>query len=85
MTENNECQRGLAAELVSPEAAAVIRIARKHGSSGWKVNGAGGRGGSLTILVCADEAAALAMDREIEALGGGIGALPISLSREGVR
>lgn len=84
MTENNECQRGLAAELVSPEADAVIHIARKHGASGWKVNGAGGRGGSLTILAGADEDAARAMDREIEAMGGGIRTLPISLSATGL-
>lgn len=84
MSENNECQRGLAAELVSPEADAVIRIARKHGASGWKVNGAGGRGGSLTLLAAADEAAARAMDLEIRALGGGIGAVPISLEGSGL-
>ncbi|HEX2694293.1 MAG TPA: GHMP kinase [Acidobacteriota bacterium] len=84
MTENNECQRGLAAEIVAPEADAVIRIARKHGASGWKVNGAGGRGGSLTLLAAADDDAARAMDREIDALGGGIRTLPISLSAIGL-
>jgi D-glycero-alpha-D-manno-heptose-7-phosphate kinase len=84
MIENNECQRSLAAELVSPEADAVIRIAREHGASGWKVNGAGGRGGSLTLLAGADDGAARAMDREIETLGRGIGAVPISLSAAGL-
>jgi len=83
MTENNECQRGLAAGIVSPEADAVIRIARKHGAAGWKVNGAGGRGGSLTILAGADEVAGLAMDLEIRALGGGIVAVPVSLEGSG--
>jgi D-glycero-alpha-D-manno-heptose-7-phosphate kinase len=85
MTKNNECQRGLAAELVPTEADAVIHIARKHGASGWKVNGAGGRGGSMTLLAGADDAAARAMDRDIKALGKGIRVFPISLSRRGVR
>lgn len=84
MIGNNECQRGLAAGIVSPEADEVIRIARKRGASGWKVNGAGGRGGSLTILAGADEDAARAMDREIEALGGGIRAVPVALSAAGL-
>ncbi len=84
MAVNNECQRGLSAGLVSPEADAVIHIARKHGASGWKVNGAGGRGGSLTLLAGADDDAARAMDREIESLGGGIGSVPVSLSAAGL-
>ncbi len=84
MTENNECQRALAAELVSPEADAIIRVARRHGASGWKVNGAGGRGASLTLLAGADDGEARDMDREIEALGGGIAAVPVALSATGL-
>jgi D-glycero-alpha-D-manno-heptose-7-phosphate kinase len=28
----------------------VIELARQHGAIGWKLNGAGGQGGSLTFL-----------------------------------
>lgn len=83
MTENNECQRSLADGIISPESDAVIRLARKHGASGWKVNGAGGPGGSMTLLAGADEASAHALDLELGALGKGIGLVPVSLFGEG--
>jgi D-glycero-alpha-D-manno-heptose-7-phosphate kinase len=38
---------------VSAEARTVIDAARRGGALGWKVNGAGGEGGSVTIL-CGD-------------------------------
>ena len=71
MIDNNECQRALADGIIPPEADVVIRLARKHGASGWKVNGAGGPGGSLTLLAGADVSDAHALDLEIEALGRG--------------
>jgi D-glycero-alpha-D-manno-heptose-7-phosphate kinase len=55
MTENNECQRGLHPELVCAEADAIAATARKYKASGWKVNGAGGRGGSMTVLANRDD------------------------------
>ncbi len=79
MIDNNECQRALADGIIPPEADAVIRLARKHGASGWKVNGAGGPGGSLTLLAGADDSDAHALEVEIEALGRGISLVPISL------
>lgn len=50
MNRNTEAQRRLHAALVSPRADAVIGEARAAGAVGWKVNGAGGTGGSLTLL-----------------------------------
>src|SRR5512136_1398564 len=50
MIENTEAQSRLHPALISHEAAKVIEIAKSHGALGWKVNGAGGDGGSLTIL-----------------------------------
>jgi D-glycero-alpha-D-manno-heptose-7-phosphate kinase len=84
MTENNECQRALDPELVSPEADAVIGVARKCRASGWKVNGAGGRGGSMTILASRDDALKRKMMREIMAFGKGIRPLAVSLSPAGL-
>lgn len=84
MSENNERQRELCRELVSAEADEVIRLARKRRSAGWKVNGAGGRGGSLTVLASADDGERRALVRDIEALGRGIRTLPVSLSPSGL-
>ena len=46
MIQNTEAQRNLHSALVSPDAQQVIEIAQAHGALGWKVNGAGGAGGS---------------------------------------
>jgi D-glycero-alpha-D-manno-heptose-7-phosphate kinase len=50
MIANTEAQARLHPELVSADARQVIEIARQYHASGWKVNGAGGEGGSLTLL-----------------------------------
>jgi D-glycero-alpha-D-manno-heptose-7-phosphate kinase len=56
MIANTEAQRALHPELVGLEARAVIEIAAAHGAIGWKVNGAGGHGGSVTLLSTTPEA-----------------------------
>ena len=50
MVENTDAQTQLHSELVGADAQAIIGCAREHGALGWKVNGAGGDGGSLTLL-----------------------------------
>jgi D-glycero-alpha-D-manno-heptose-7-phosphate kinase len=47
---NTEAQRQLHPALVSRQVAQLIDIARAHAAAGWKVNGAGGEGGSVTLL-----------------------------------
>jgi D-glycero-alpha-D-manno-heptose-7-phosphate kinase len=84
MIQNNECQRALHSGLISDEADAVIAIAKKHKAAGWKVNGAGGKGGSLTILSSRDEKQRQGMLEEINSLGKGIRSIPISLANSGV-
>jgi D-glycero-alpha-D-manno-heptose-7-phosphate kinase len=84
MTKNNEAQRKLDPRLISPEADAVAAIARKHGAIGWKVNGAGGKGGSITILASREEAQKSAMFEQIDGLGRGIKNLPVCLSSQGL-
>lgn len=84
MIQNNECQRSLHAGLISEEADAVIAVAKKFEAAGWKVNGAGGKGGSLTILGSSDDKRREAMLEEINSLGRGIRSIPISLARFGV-
>ena len=50
MQANTLAQTRLHPDLVSSEAAQLIELARQHGAWGWKVNGAGGEGGTLTLL-----------------------------------
>jgi len=85
MIENTEAQERLHHDLVNPEARRVIEIARARGALGWKVNGAGGDGGSLTILSGAASPVKRAMIREIEAENPLFKNIPVYLSRTGLR
>lgn len=84
MIRNNECQRAMYSRLISPEADHIAGIAKKHKALGWKVNGAGGQGGSLTILANADDSLRREMLREINSLGEGIRSIPVRLSPTGL-
>ena len=84
MSANTECQRALFDGLVSSDADAVIEVCRRHGASGWKVNGAGGQGGSLTLLAGADDRERHLLGEALNALGGGIRTLPAWLSPGGL-
>jgi D-glycero-alpha-D-manno-heptose-7-phosphate kinase len=84
MVNNNELQRALHPDLISSAADAVIKIAEKYGALGWKVNGAGGQGGSITVLSSQDNASRLRMITEIQSLEHGIRLLPVCLSSEGL-
>ena len=85
MIENTEAQGRLHPDLVSQDAQRVIEIAREHGALGWKVNGAGGEGGSVTILCGALSHAKRAMIRQIEQENPLFQNIPIYLSRYGLR
>jgi D-glycero-alpha-D-manno-heptose-7-phosphate kinase len=50
LQHNTELQAALHPALVSSDARRIIEIARQHGAIGWKVNGAGGDGGSIALL-----------------------------------
>lgn len=84
MIENTEAQRQLHDELIGPEAQLAIDLAVGAGALGWKINGAGGAGGSLTIL-CGpgrvDKVRLLsALDR-----AEGFRVIPTRLSRHGLQ
>ena len=85
MRANTEAQRNLHPDLVSADAQHVIEIAESHGALGWKVNGAGGEGGSLTLLCGPLSHAKRAMIREIEEESPLFQNIPIYLSRFGLR
>jgi D-glycero-alpha-D-manno-heptose-7-phosphate kinase len=85
MRASTSQQAGLAPGIVSEVAGAVIDAARRAGAAGWKVNGAGGEGGSVTVL-CGDRPG----DRErveqaVDAHGGAVRRIPVALSRTGLR
>jgi D-glycero-alpha-D-manno-heptose-7-phosphate kinase len=85
MIENTEAQGRLHPRLISSEATHVIEIARQYGALGWKVNGAGGDGGSVTLL-CGDVSQMKrSMLREIELENPLYKNIPIYLSRYGLR
>ena len=85
MIANTEAQGRLHPDLVCADARRVIDIAREHGALGWKVNGAGGEGGSLTLLCGPLSAARRAMIRDIEQENARFQSIPIRLSRHGLR
>ena len=85
MKDNTEAQRNLHPDLVSHDAQHVIDIAQTHGALGWKVNGAGGEGGTVTILTGSRSSTKRTMIREIEAENKLFSNIPINLSRFGLR
>jgi D-glycero-alpha-D-manno-heptose-7-phosphate kinase len=85
MQANTEAQAELHAELVSADALRIIDIARAHGAAGWKVNGAGGDGGSMTLLGPANDESRRAMMDEILNGAPGLSSIPIAIAPEGLR
>jgi D-glycero-alpha-D-manno-heptose-7-phosphate kinase len=85
MAESTEAQQRLHPALVGSAARRVIEIARGHDALGWKVNGAGGEGGSLTLLCGESSAAKRALAREIEQEQPDFRSIPVYLSRHGLR
>jgi len=85
MIENTEAQTRLHENLVSPEAAMIIEIGTSHGAVGWKVNGAGGDGGSITLLCGPHSHQKRRMIQAIEEAHPLFQNIPIYLSRHGLR
>lgn len=84
MNENTEVQRKLHPDLVCEKTEEAIEMAKSFGAIGWKVNGAGGDGGSLTIMFNGNRFKKRQFLVEI-AKGGEMFNLPIYLSRRGLR
>lgn len=85
MTENTDAQGRLSPRLISKDARRVIEIAKSHGALGWKVNGAGGDGGSITILCNEISHVKRTIIKEIEHGNTLCRNIPIYLSRQGIR
>ena len=85
MAENTAAQADLHAGLVSRDAWRIIDIAGAHGAAGWKVNGAGGDGGSITLLGSQDDSGRAAMVRAILQENPAWRSIPIRIARDGLR
>lgn len=70
MRSNHAAQEALHPALVSELANRTIRVAEASGARGWKVNGAGGDGGSLCLLGPSDPTEREEMIRAVAAVGG---------------
>ncbi|GDY12633.1 hypothetical protein LBMAG53_15110 [Planctomycetota bacterium] len=81
--ENTQVQRELHPALVCSDFEKVISIANDHGCLGAKVNGAGGDGGSVTVLCAGRSDAKRAMLRNM--VQAGYCPIPIYLARQGLR
>lgn len=57
LTRATDAQIRLHPQLLGPAHRAVIAIARRREATGWKVNGAGGSGGSVTAVFGSSDAA----------------------------
>jgi len=85
MVANTEAQGRLHADLIGEDAQRIIDIGRAAGAVGWKVNGAGGDGGSVTLLCDERSHARRAMVREIEDEDPLFRNIPVYLCRYGLR
>ena len=85
MIENTDAQENLHPALVGEHHHRIIEIGKAHGAIGWKVNGAGGTGGSVTLLSGPDRTRKRAMLQAIEAENAKYRNIPIYLSRFGLR
>jgi D-glycero-alpha-D-manno-heptose-7-phosphate kinase len=84
MIDNTAAQADLHPALVSAEARELIVIAKQYGAIGWKVNGAGGEGGSLTLLAHPSASNQRRMLRAIVEASPLFQPIPIALSRTGL-
>jgi len=85
MIENTTAQHTLHPALIGTEARELIALAKAHGAIGWKVNGAGGEGGSVTLLCGASASERRSLLRTIAEDNPLFQPIPIYLSRTGLR
>lgn len=85
MVANTEAQQALHPALVSDAAKTVIELAKQHGCLGWKVNGAGGEGGSLTVLCGAEDPQKRQFIEAVHTADPTFRVIPTYLARIGIR
>jgi D-glycero-alpha-D-manno-heptose-7-phosphate kinase len=84
MRANTAAQASLHPGLVGKDAQRVIKLARARRSVGWKVNGAGGEGGSVSILSAGPEEKQ-ALEDDVAARHPEYRVIPIRVSPDGLQ
>lgn len=84
MARNTEAQGSLHPSLVGPQARDVMAAAGTAGAVGWKVNGAGGDGGSLSILAGPEPADRERLAAALTEAGPALQIIPTTFTRTGV-
>lgn len=85
MIENTGAQERLHPDIINRDTLRLIQIAKEHDAVGWKSNGAGGEGGSLTILCGPDASEKRRMIKSIESDSHLFRNIPVTISRCGVK
>ena len=85
MMENTAAQRQLHPELIGERAKQVIEVAKRFGVAGFKVNGAGGAGGSVSLLLRTGARDKHALIQEIERAHPDFRNIPVRLAPHGLR
>ena len=85
MVANTAAQAALHPSLVSADAARLIEAARRLGCVGWKVNGAGGEGGSMTLLCGPHDGARAQVVRALTDVDRRFVAIDTTLDTDGLR
>ena len=83
MIDNTDAQAALHPDLVGAEAQQAIAVAQRNQAIGWKVNGAGGEGGSLTLLLRHPDDRP-AVEADLRATNPSFAMLPSTLAAEGL-
>ena len=84
MILNTGAQKQLHPRLIGDDARQVIEAVRRSGAIGWKVNGAGGDGGSLTLLT-ATAAGRDALAEKVTSLDPAYAVTPVRISETGLK
>ena len=84
MIENTGAQARLHPDLVGIDARRVVALAKAHGAGGWKVNGAGGAGGSITLLAGPGSGARQTLVEAIQRADPRFRHIPVRISFEGL-
>jgi D-glycero-alpha-D-manno-heptose-7-phosphate kinase len=85
LSANTDAQAGLHPALVADEAREVWELAAAHGATGWKINGAGGDGGSVTVVCGPDLADRHRFVEAVSVAGRPWRVVPVRLARDGAR
>jgi D-glycero-alpha-D-manno-heptose-7-phosphate kinase len=85
MKANTEAQRRLHPSLVGADAERVIAAGAARGALGWKINGAGGEGGSVAILCGPEGGSRAAIEAAVCQASSAYKVLPTTIAPAGLQ